>query len=163
MRVKHIHHIIPKHLGGTDDPDNLIELSIEEHAEAHRLLYEKHGRWEDLLAWQGLAGLISKEELVKQMLSEAGKRGAAVSNSKRKGMKYNWKNPNRKPVGTGGMKWYHNPNDPKQKCCIKDGDDIPVGWIKGQGKKSKNPGVNFHSKKKNIFDGPEHWESIGTE
>ena len=26
--MKHKHHIIPKHAGGTDDPDNLIELSI---------------------------------------------------------------------------------------------------------------------------------------
>ena len=40
--MKHTHHIIPKHVGGTDDPSNLIEHSIEEHAEAHRLLYKQH-------------------------------------------------------------------------------------------------------------------------
>jgi hypothetical protein len=33
-----IHHIIPRCLGGTDDPSNLIELSYEEHVEAHRIL-----------------------------------------------------------------------------------------------------------------------------
>lgn len=32
------HHIIPKCLGGTDDVDNLINLSLEEHYEAHKLL-----------------------------------------------------------------------------------------------------------------------------
>lgn len=32
----HLHHIIPKHMGESDDPDNLVELSIEEHAEAHK-------------------------------------------------------------------------------------------------------------------------------
>ena len=144
--MKHIHHIIPRHLGGTDDPENLIELTVQEHAEAHRILYEKHGRWEDYLAWQGLAGLIDREELVKQMLSEAGKRGAAKGNlnkTARRGPK-----PGEfKPLGTGGMKWYHNPLDPNQKTCVKDGDVIPEGWIRGQGKKSKNPGMNFHSKK----------------
>jgi hypothetical protein len=33
-----IHHIIPRCLGGTDDPSNLIELTYDEHVEAHRLL-----------------------------------------------------------------------------------------------------------------------------
>jgi len=33
--MKHKHHIVPKHMGGSDDPSNLIELTIEEHAEAH--------------------------------------------------------------------------------------------------------------------------------
>ena len=41
--VKHKHHIIPKHMGGNDEPSNLIELSVEEHATAHRKLYEQHG------------------------------------------------------------------------------------------------------------------------
>jgi hypothetical protein len=49
--IKHMHHIIPRHAGGTDDASNLIELSVEDHAEAHRILYEKHGRKGDKLAW----------------------------------------------------------------------------------------------------------------
>jgi len=65
--IYHIHHIIPKHLGGTDDPSNLIKLTIEEHAEAHRILYEQLGHWQDKLAWQGLAGLIGKDELLQEM------------------------------------------------------------------------------------------------
>ena len=69
----HKHHIIPRHMGGTDDPENLIELTIEDHAEAHRKLFEEHGHWQDYVAWQGLAGLIPKEELVKKIQSEAGK------------------------------------------------------------------------------------------
>jgi len=71
--MSHLHHIIPKHMGGTDDPENLIRLTVEEHAEAHKKLFEEHGCWQDYLAWQGLAGLISKEELVKQIQSEAAK------------------------------------------------------------------------------------------
>jgi hypothetical protein len=33
--IIHKHHIIPKHAGGTNDPSNLVELTIEQHAEAH--------------------------------------------------------------------------------------------------------------------------------
>lgn len=59
----HKHHITPRHLGGTDDPDNLIEVTVEEHAEIHRVLYERDGRWQDLAAWKGLSGQISFREL----------------------------------------------------------------------------------------------------
>lgn len=65
--MKHKHHIIPKHMGGTDDPENIIELTVKEHAEAHRLLYEKHERWQDYLAWKGLLGLITEEERMRIM------------------------------------------------------------------------------------------------
>ena len=71
--MSHKHHIIPKHAGGTDDPSNLVELSIADHAEAHRKLYEEYGRWQDYVAWQGLAKLSPKEELVKRLQSEGGK------------------------------------------------------------------------------------------
>ena len=64
--IYHKHHIIPKHMGGTDDPSNLVELTIEEHAEAHRLLFEQYGRWEDELAWKGLAKIIGKDEILKR-------------------------------------------------------------------------------------------------
>jgi len=103
--MKHKHHIIPRHMGGTDDPSNLVELTPEEHAEAHRKLYEEHGRWQDYVAWQGLAKLATKKEHVHMLLSEAGKKGNAIRNSNggNTGMKYNLtksraegKYPNRK-------------------------------------------------------------------
>tara|TARA_R110000796_G_scaffold89024_3_gene192490 strand:- start:750 stop:1196 length:447 start_codon:yes stop_codon:yes gene_type:complete len=77
--MKHIHHIVPKHMGGTDDPSNLIELSIEEHAEAHKKLYEEYGKEEDEIAWLGLSGQIGKEEIIKKVLSEAGKKSGRVN------------------------------------------------------------------------------------
>ena len=77
--MKHIHHIVPKHMGGTDDPSNLIELSIEEHAEAHKKLYEEYGREEDKIAWLGLSGQIGKEEIIKRVLSEAGKKSSTLN------------------------------------------------------------------------------------
>jgi len=72
--IKHTHHIIPRHAGGTDDPSNLIELTIEEHAEAHKQLYEQYGRWQDYVAWKGLLGLITEEERMEIMY--AARRGA---------------------------------------------------------------------------------------
>jgi hypothetical protein len=54
-------------MGGTDDSSNLIELSVEEHSEAHRKLYEKYGQWQDKIAWQALSGQIGKEEIIKSV------------------------------------------------------------------------------------------------
>ncbi len=74
----HKHHILPKHAGGTDHPSNLISLSVEEHAQAHKELYEKYGKKEDYLAWRGLAGLMNKKEISKEIMLEAAKRGNAA-------------------------------------------------------------------------------------
>ena len=60
--IYHIHHIVPKHAGGTNDSSNLIKLTIEEHAEAHKILWEQHGKKQDYIAWQTLSGNITKEE-----------------------------------------------------------------------------------------------------
>ena len=68
--IYHNHHIIPRHAGGTDSPDNLVRLTVEEHAEAHRKLHEEYGRWQDKLAYQGLAGFKGKEEIIKEILSQ---------------------------------------------------------------------------------------------
>jgi TPP-dependent indolepyruvate ferredoxin oxidoreductase alpha subunit len=64
----HKHHIIPKHVGGTDDESNLVLLTVEEHAEAHKKLWEQHGRWQDKIAWQTLSGQIDIQEAREQML-----------------------------------------------------------------------------------------------
>lgn len=59
----HTHHIIPKHMGGTDEPENLIQLTVEEHAEAHRKLYEEYGHWQDHVAWKALSGQIKNDDV----------------------------------------------------------------------------------------------------
>ena len=61
-------------MGGTDDPSNLIELTVEEHAEAHRVLYEEHGKQEDFMAWQMLKGQIGKDEALFMSRSIGGKK-----------------------------------------------------------------------------------------
>jgi hypothetical protein len=74
MTIYHKHHIIPKHMGGTDDPSNLVELTVEEHAQAHKELFEKYGHKEDELAWKGLSAMLSKEEIIKTLLQENGRK-----------------------------------------------------------------------------------------
>lgn len=39
---KERHHIVPRCLGGSDDPDNLVELTPEEHYVCHQLLVKIH-------------------------------------------------------------------------------------------------------------------------
>lgn len=43
----HKHHIIPKHVGGTDDPKNIMALHPIDHMIAHLVNYKMFGRWQD--------------------------------------------------------------------------------------------------------------------
>ena len=81
----HKHHIIPRHMGGTDDPSNLVELTIEEHAQAHERLYEEHGHDQDRVAARMLRGQISHYdafiEMVRRPKSEKWKKEMSERNS----------------------------------------------------------------------------------
>jgi len=72
----HKHHIIPKHMGGSDDPSNIVKLTIKEHALAHKKLYEKYGKWEDKVAWLSLSKQISCAEATRlaQSMANSGKK-----------------------------------------------------------------------------------------
>ena len=80
--IYHRHHIVPRHMGGTDDPSNLVDLTVEQHAEAHRLLYEEHGKEEDRLAWLGLSGQIGKEEIIRKQKLIGAQKGGTVAQQK---------------------------------------------------------------------------------
>jgi len=70
--MEHKHHIIPRHMGGTDDPSNIILLSVEEHANAHKLLWEKHSKTEDFMAWKMLSGKTEEAEEARIVLVKKG-------------------------------------------------------------------------------------------
>lgn len=69
----HKHHVIPKHMGGSNDSSNIVELTAVNHAEAHRVLFEKYGHWEDKLAWKALSGQISHDQAIREASSRANK------------------------------------------------------------------------------------------
>jgi HNH endonuclease len=118
--MTHWHHIVPRHAGGTDDPENLIELTVSDHAEAHRLLYEKYGRDEDYVAWQGLSGQIKDEHVARKRCSIAGK--TSWANKQARGElpgyllvdteTFRLHRSNAGKVSTnGGSKWWYNGTD----------------------------------------------------
>ncbi|MDP6584604.1 MAG: HNH endonuclease signature motif containing protein, partial [Anaerolineales bacterium] len=41
------HHIVPKHMGGMEEPWNIMELSREDHIWAHKILYKLYGNVND--------------------------------------------------------------------------------------------------------------------
>jgi hypothetical protein len=65
MNFYHKHHIIPRHMGGNDDPSNIVEVTVEEHAALHKQLWEDLGHWQDHVAWKMLSGQISHQEAIK--------------------------------------------------------------------------------------------------
>jgi hypothetical protein len=57
----HRHHKVPVHAGGTDDDENIVYLTVEEHIQAHLDLYEKYGKDADLDAAHILRACIYRE------------------------------------------------------------------------------------------------------
>lgn len=134
----HRHHIIPRHAGGTDDPSNIVFLTVEQHARAHLELFEKYGKIEDRLAYEGLMGIVSKQEIVRQL--------CAVSK---------------------GAKWYFNPLNPEEKRMLHEGDLIPDGWIPGRGvntwsKKLRGAKRSVEAKSKTSETLRKRWEEGNT-
>lgn len=50
------HHVVPKHEGGTDDPYNLIKLSLRDHRMAHKIRYDVYENKYDLSAYNFMMG-----------------------------------------------------------------------------------------------------------
>jgi hypothetical protein len=127
-------------MGGTDDHENLIELTPEDHAEAHRLLYEQHGYWQDYVAWQGLAKLASKAEHTKMLLSLAGKKGNQLRQLKggNSGMKYNTSRIKESEIRKGAK----NPNAKEYIVVLPDGTCETVKSLKTW---CESKGLNYNS------------------
>ena len=86
-------------MGGTDDPSNLVELTVEEHAEEHRKLYEEHGHWQDHVAWKALSGQIESDDIRRLVISLANKNRIWTEESKEKLREA------RKKQDSSGWKW----------------------------------------------------------
>lgn len=84
----HKHHIIPRHewkkrfgnLQGFNAPDNVVYLTIEQHSQVHKILYEMNGNRFDYIAYQSLSKKIDKGEAIR-LANQA----ANIGNKNRKG------------------------------------------------------------------------------
>ena len=138
-------------MGGSNDPSNLVELTVEEHAEAHRILWEKHGKWQDKIAWKTLSGQISIQEARLEMMkySNPMKKDYVIQKmsgdnhwSKRGEKVHNWitnnpmKNPEVASKLSGNNHWSKKPG--KIHNAISN-------HPKGSSKKIKVDGVIFSS------------------
>ena len=116
------HHIIPRCLGGTDDSDNIVRLTPEEHYVAHQLLVKIYPDNYSLVFAANKMTVASRYN--------------NRSNNKRYGwLKKKYSEACRKTrFGKNnpsyGKKWYHCPNTLDSGKFSKD--EIPDGWERGR-------------------------------
>ena len=66
----HLHHIVPTHAGGTDDPSNLVRVNVAMHTFMHRLRFQETGDNWDRIAYLALEGQITRAEATAQARQE---------------------------------------------------------------------------------------------
>lgn len=76
--VMHKHHIIPKYKGGSDDPFNLVKVTITRHAMFHYCNYQLWGNDEDRIAYLGLSKQITNDEIIAEKLKLSGKKTSII-------------------------------------------------------------------------------------
>lgn len=130
--MKHIHHIIPRHMGGTDDPSNLIELTIQEHAEAgHMTKIQKMGN----LTENGSKGGKATIESGKGSFGNPAERLRSASKGGKTQGKRNAENGHLKRIAllpnkrSSGKMWITNG---KINMMIFPNEPLPDGFQKGK-------------------------------
>jgi len=117
------HHIVPRCLGGTDDKDNLVALTPEEHYVAHQLLVKMYPENDSLVYAANKMTVTSKY---------------APRNNKRYGwLKRKYQSVCKKRVGNKnpsfGRSWYYNPDTLENGKFLEH--EVPAGWIRGRNPK----------------------------
>lgn len=155
MIIYHMHHIIPKHMGGSNEKSNLIKLTVQEHAEAHRKLWEEHNKQEDYIAWKALSGQMSMDQAKIEARKIGQKRGTEVAatrpnvgghalRNQQKGIH----DPNKKYLKSKGgkvtaerghikkftkaSKWMTNGKDDTRALQEKQEQLLKEGWVFGR-------------------------------
>ena len=124
------HHILPRSLGGNDDPSNIVKLTGREHWVAHLLLHKIHQKSSTAYACQMMALKCEKREIPfirNSRMYEVMKKECAKYVSKLGKQRIGEKN------GSYGTMWICNIELKENKKISKD-EPIPQGWIKGRNK-----------------------------
>jgi hypothetical protein len=80
----HKHHIIPRYMGGTDVAENLIEITVTQHAMYHFCNYQLWGNEEDKIAWKTLSGQMTLSEAQYEAIKLGAKKTGQVMKNKMK-------------------------------------------------------------------------------
>jgi len=130
------HHIVPRCMGGTDDRDNLVSLTPEEHYVAHQLLVKMYPDNRQLI--HAAIMMIPKSKTQNRNNKMYGwlKKKYRVVCQERTGVKNS----------SHGRRWYHNP-DTLDNGKFRD-NEVPEGWVLGRVPKEekrhcKNCGESF--------------------
>ncbi len=123
-------------MGGTDEPTNLVEVTVTQHAMFHFCNYQLWGNEEDKLAWRGLSGQVGKEEILYDMIKinqpkamEAARTPKAIKKKKEtfKEIKHQQGEKN----SQYGKVWIYS-LERRENNRINKGDPIPEGWSLGR-------------------------------
>lgn len=143
VEYKEVHHIIPRCMGGSDDKDNLVELTAREHFIAHLLLLKIHPNQYGLIKALNMMccfNNIKQDRSMNRMygwLKEKFSQEMSISQSGEGNSQH-------------GTMWIHS-LELKESKKIPKGDVIPEGWLKGRK-------IKFNSKKVKLCSkcGQEH-------
>jgi hypothetical protein len=133
------HHIVPRYMGGTDDFDNLVVVSRTCHTIFHYCNWRLWNNKEDYIAYKGLSSQITKQDIIKQTASIAGRK----SYENGTGIFSLTEEEKKKASSKGGKKsgkymsqsmWI---NDGTQNRRILKTEILPDGWVLGKVKKKK--------------------------
>jgi hypothetical protein len=131
------HHILPRSLGGSDEPDNLVALTAREHFICHYLLAKMFDR--ETFEWYKMnhAFMMMKCLSAEQSMYFNSRLYESMRGNFSEVMSFAQSGKKNSQFGT---MWIHNINLEKSKKIPKTAI-IPDGWIKGRLIAKKPPGV----------------------
>jgi hypothetical protein len=143
------HHIIPKCMNGTNEPNNLVELTAREHFLVHWLLHEMYPENSDLrYAFWSMCRNSDNQQRYKP--------SSRVYEYAKHKMLSIWQKfkPSDKQINSikeslTGTKWYHKPDGTNLRAFPNDSKIIEEGWLQGRfGGKSISDKANKVKEKK---------------
>jgi hypothetical protein len=135
--LMHKHHIIPRYMGGTDDPTNLVEVTVTQHAMFHFCNYQLWGNEQDKIAYRGLSGSIGKEEVIMELMTLAVNMARTPENiEKKKQTLKEIKHQQGEKNSQYGKMWITD-GTKEGSYRINKGDPIPEGFRKGRVSRSE--------------------------
>ena len=73
-------------MGGSNDPENIVEVTVTQHAMFHFCNYQLWGNEEDRIAWRGLSGQITFDEAALEAMVLSGKKSGNKSKENKTGI-----------------------------------------------------------------------------